>query len=125
MGLGQWLAQSTVVLPGPLVFLPHVVVLLAWFVAPIAVILCGVSSWGSHLLGVWRVVVLLLGGAMALQSFWLLPVVLVFNPPMAGVPGGLIDTGLALGESVLWAGLGYALWVRKAEPLVRAEPLAL
>jgi hypothetical protein len=100
--------------------------LLAWFGLPITVFLCGMLVFKTRLLGSWSIALLLLGGAIALQLFWLVPITLLFNSSyVTGSSVPVINSVLAIAESVLWAVLGYALWARKAEPLIQPELQAL
>lgn len=122
--LGQWLFPSGVV-PRSLFHLLHPLLLLAWFVQPVAIICCGLLTLKTRQLSAWSVVLLLLGGVLALQSFWLLPASIVFHLNLDFSLVLSVDSALAIVASVLWAGLGYALWTQKAEPLAHPEPQAL
>jgi hypothetical protein len=98
-------------------------------VAPLGLLLFGLAVWRARMLGPWSVVGLLLFLATGLQLWGWLPAMgigLPFGMDSGGEGMNFLLFTLELGvfSWPLWAGLGYALWVRPGTPVAGPEPLA-
>jgi hypothetical protein len=103
--------------------------ILGLVVVPLGLLLCGLAVWRARMLGSWSVMGLLLFLATGLQGLLILwEWGSVFIAPSftwaSGLSVFLIPLGLGIFSWPLWAGLGYALWVRRGTPMAGPEPLA-